>query len=632
MKKLFILFTVLLLNSSFLFSQVAINTDGSAAANSAMLDVKSTSKGFLPPRMTHAELNAIANPVDGLIVYCTDCGSNGTGTLSMFTAGSWYSLSANCINPLSPVTGTHVASSTQIVWNWNAVTSATGYKWNTANDYGTATDMGTVTAKTETGLTCGTAYTRYVWAYSACGNSISLALSQTTSACAVAPTVTTDPANNATGVLLNKVIVATFSVPMDSLTLKTPASNFTIKQGTTLVTGKFSYTSNTASFTPTSNLAPWTVYTGTITTGVKNTLGTPMAADYVWSFTTIPQLTLSSLPALGGTTSGAGLFAQGSSVTVIATANAGFTFFNWTDGVTVASTSATYQLTMAGNKTLVANFTPKYVVTVLSNPLLGGITTGGGTFNSGASVTVNAVANAGYTFTNWTESGTAVSTTASYTFTISGNRTLVANYTSTSTAVTVTDIDGNVYNTVTIGTQVWMAENLKTSRYRNGDAIPNVTVNTAWGGLTTGAYCNYNNDAANAAIYGKLYNWYAATDARNIAPTGWHVPSDAEWTTLTTFLGGESVAGGKLKETGTSHWSSPNTGATNETGFTAFPGGYRFSSGTFSNVGNNGNWWSSAEYSSSYAWHWRMFYDTSSVYRDYCSKQFGFSVRCVRDF
>lgn len=242
------------------------------------------------------------------------------------------------------------------------------------------------------------------------------------------PTVTSDPANNATGVLLNKIIVATFSVPMDSLTLKTPVTNFTIKQGTTTVPGKFSYASKTASFTPTSNLAPFTVYTGTITAGVKNTLGTPMAADYVWNFTTIPQLTLSSSPALGGTTTGAGLFAQGSTVTVVATANTGYTFFSWTDGTTVASTSASYSFAMAGNKTLVANFTPRYVVTVLSNPILGGTTTGGGTFNSGTSVTVTAAPNAGFTFTNWTDGVNIVSSSLSYQFTISGNRTLVANY------------------------------------------------------------------------------------------------------------------------------------------------------------------------------------------------------------
>ena len=244
------------------------------------------------------------------------------------------------------------------------------------------------------------------------------------------PTVTTDPANNAVDVLLNKIIIATFSVPMDSLTLKTPASTFTVKQGTTLVPGRFTYTNNTATFTPTSPLSPFTTYTGTITTGAKNLLGTPLAADYVWNFKTIPQLTLSSNPLIGGTTTGGGTFAQGSSVTATAIPNAGYTFANWTDSVTVVSTSTSYQFNMAGNKTLVANFTiTPYTVAVSSNPVIGGTTSGSGTFNSGATVAVTAVANAGYTFTNWTEGGIAVSTTAAYTFIIAKNRILVANFT-----------------------------------------------------------------------------------------------------------------------------------------------------------------------------------------------------------
>lgn len=244
----------------------------------------------------------------------------------------------------------------------------------------------------------------------------------------VPPTVTTNPSNNAVDVPLNQIVIATFSVPMDSLTLKLVATSFTLKQGTTGIPGKFLYTSNTVSFVPTIALAPFTTYTGTITTAAKNVLGTPLAADYVWNFITIPQLTLSSNPALGGTTSGAGTFAQGSSVTVVATATLGYSFLNWTNGTTVASTSASYQFAMAGNKTLVANFTPKYSVTVLSNPVLGGTTSGGGSFNPGASVTVTAVSNAGFTFTNWTEGTTVVSTSATYLFTISANRSLVANY------------------------------------------------------------------------------------------------------------------------------------------------------------------------------------------------------------
>lgn len=198
------------------------------------------------------------------------------------------------------------------------------------------------------------------------------------------------------------------------------------------------------------------------------------------------------------------------------------------------------------------------------------------------------------------------------------------------TEITVTDIDGNVYHTVTIGTQVWMVENLKTTKYRDGTSIPNVTDNAAWDNLTTGAYCDYNNTPSNSATYGRLYNWYAATDAHNIAPTGWHVPTDAEWSTLTTYLGGESVAGGKLKEIGTTHWAGPNTGATNETGFTALPSGYR--DGSFYYVGISGWWWSATEsIVATHAYLRFMSYYYSDVDGYGISKERGLSIRCVRD-
>ncbi len=199
--------------------------------------------------------------------------------------------------------------------------------------------------------------------------------------------------------------------------------------------------------------------------------------------------------------------------------------------------------------------------------------------------------------------------------------------------IACTDGDGNNYAVVQIGTQVWMAENLKTTKYRDATSIPNVTDNTEWNNLLTGGYCNYNNTNNSDTIntYGHLYNWYAATDAHNIAPTGWHMPTDAEWTTLTTYLSGESVAGGKLKENCSTHWNSPNTGATNETGFTALPGGYRNYSGIFDNIGYLGYWWSSTEYWTSYSWYRTVYYSYSYVYRNYNFKHDGFSVRCVRD-
>jgi uncharacterized protein (TIGR02145 family) len=196
---------------------------------------------------------------------------------------------------------------------------------------------------------------------------------------------------------------------------------------------------------------------------------------------------------------------------------------------------------------------------------------------------------------------------------------------------TVTDIDGNVYHTITIGKQVWMVENLKTTKYNDGTSIPLITDGTVWANSTTPGYCWYNNDAATyKTTYGALYNWYAVNTGK-LCPTGWHVPTDAEWTTLTDYLGGEGVAGEKLKEAGTTHWQSPNTGATNETGFTALPGGFRSFSGAFNYFGDIGFWWSSTEYSTNDAWHRVMYYDISDVSRLNNSKSFGFSVRCLRD-
>jgi uncharacterized protein (TIGR02145 family) len=195
----------------------------------------------------------------------------------------------------------------------------------------------------------------------------------------------------------------------------------------------------------------------------------------------------------------------------------------------------------------------------------------------------------------------------------------------------VADIDGNVYTTVTIGTQIWMVENLKVTRYRNGDLISNVTITTLWPNSTTGAYCWYNNDINNKATYGALYNWYAVSDSRNIAPTGWHVATDSEWTQLIDYLGGENVAGGKLKEIGFNHWYNPNTAATNESGFTALPGGLRGIYGGFGYDGYWGYWWSTSEDKTTPHYNWVLNYDSSIANRFTYSKIYGLSVRCVKD-
>ncbi len=194
------------------------------------------------------------------------------------------------------------------------------------------------------------------------------------------------------------------------------------------------------------------------------------------------------------------------------------------------------------------------------------------------------------------------------------------------------DYDGNKYKTVKIGTQNWMAENLKETHYRNGEPIPNVTDQSQWSILSTGAYCWYNNNEPTYGnTYGALYNWFTVVDSRNLCPTGWHIASDAEWSTLTTYLGGESIAGGKMKETGTTHWQSPNTAATNESGFTGLPSGDRYYDGTFYGLGYDGHWWSSTESGANYAWRRYLFYSDGKVYTINASQGNGFSVRCVKD-
>ena len=202
----------------------------------------------------------------------------------------------------------------------------------------------------------------------------------------------------------------------------------------------------------------------------------------------------------------------------------------------------------------------------------------------------------------------------------------------------VTDIDGNVYHTITLGTQVWMVENLKTTHYRDGTAIPNITDNTAWTNSTIGAYCNYDNDPSNATEYGRLYNIIAMKDPR-IAPSGWHVPSSPEWGSALKYLGGSGIAGGRMKEAGFLHWLSPNTGGDNSSGFTALGSGTRFVS--FGNLKSKAVFWSST-----------ASYDLSTNVANISYLQFnynsadpagnsyslggsigasGYSIRCVKD-
>jgi uncharacterized protein (TIGR02145 family) len=184
---------------------------------------------------------------------------------------------------------------------------------------------------------------------------------------------------------------------------------------------------------------------------------------------------------------------------------------------------------------------------------------------------------------------------------------------------------------VVIGTQEWTLNNLDVTTYRDGTIIPEVTNSTAWAALTTGAWCYYNNDSANGAIYGKLYNWYAVNDPKGLAPTGYHVPFEPDIQTLINSLGGYLVTGGKLKETGTTHWNSPNTGATNSSGWTGLPGGLRIQDGSFIVRGLTGYWWNSTSVNSLNASAYTLSYNNTSIGVNNGNKLLGLSVRLIKD-
>lgn len=219
----------------------------------------------------------------------------------------------------------------------------------------------------------------------------------------------------------------------------------------------------------------------------------------------------------------------------------------------------------------------------------------------------------------------------------------------------VNDVDGNTYNVITIGTQVWMKENLKTIKYNDGTAIPNIKDNTAWAALTTGAYSDYDNTPANSTTYGRLYNWYvvdnnaaskvASNGGKNVCPTGWHVPTDAEWTILINYLTnngyGYQGSGSDIAKSmaATSGWTEIGTpgdvgndqASNNSSGFTALPGGNRNREGAYNAIGNNGYWRSSSQISSTNAYFWFLCYNGSDLNKIGTNKQSGFSIRCLRD-
>ena len=468
-----ILFLLLLLITVQLSAQVGINTDNSQPHPSAGLDIKFTDKGFLPPRMTHAQMNAIDNPANGLIIYCTDCSNSGTGAVAMYINNTWVMFAPSCILPLFPSPGIHVAAPTQIVWNWNPVIDATGYKWNEVNDYGSATDMATSTTKTETGLACNTPYLRYVWSYNACGNSSATTLNS-----------------------------ATVLDPPDA-----PAEGTHVPSPTQIV---------------------WNWNTVAGATGYKwNTTNDYSTATEMGSATTKTETGL--------------------------TCNTPYTRYVWAYSACGNSTALTLDQATSACST--------------PGPCPG---------------------------------------------------------------IPMVYYEGKTYNTVMIGTQCWLKESLNTGTRIDGgvEQTNNSTIEK---------YC-MNNLESNCDIYGALYQWnemmqYTTIEgSQGICPGGWHIPSDAEYATLITYLDGELVAGGKMKEAGTSHWSSPNTGATNRSGFTALPAGYyNYSNVSFYYLTYSNYLWSSTQSNLNDAWMRYLDTGDEDVNHQTFTKTNSLSVRCMAE-
>jgi uncharacterized protein (TIGR02145 family) len=432
---------------------------------------------------------------------------------------------------------------------------------------GGLTGTGSASPVTVTGLTNGTAYAFTVTATNA--NGIGQASSASNS---VTPSTVPGAPTIGTATAGNAQATVTFTAP--------------VSNGGSAITG-YTATSSPGGFTGTSTASPITV------TGLTN--GT------AYSFTVTATNANGTGPASSASNS------VTPSLPPIATTAA---------ASIVTSTTATLNGTVNANN-LSTTVTFEY----------------GPTISYGFTVTAIQSPVSGNLVTNVSVPITALTPNATYHFrvkAISTSGTSYGNDLPFSTPARVTDIDGNVYNTVQISTQIWMAENLKTTKYNNGALIPQVTDPDSWWQLTTPAYCWYNNNQVSYGnTYGALYNWYTVGTG-NLCPSGYRVPTQTEWQTLITYLGGSTLAGIKAKETGTTHWSNPNN-ATNESGFTALPGGSRNPvDGTFQLIYDRGYWWSSTMEVSHAYYYIEMRYNWNNIMLTTEREQLAFSVRCIK--
>jgi uncharacterized protein (TIGR02145 family) len=530
--------------------------------------------------------STLINLIPGSTYYVRAYATNGIGT----SYGGELSFSTNCTLPsaaTNPASGiTNTTSTFNGTVNANNLSTSMTFEYGLSTTYGTSVNAtpGTVTGTISTSVTAAVSSllpnTLYHYRVKTvnCGGTVN-GNDQTFTTLCTAPVITTSAASSigtVSAILNGNVNANNFSSDVAFEYGKTIAYGTSLTGSPSPVTG----TSGTAVSVTATGLEPGTLYHYRVY--ATSCGGTVYGNDQ--TFTTIcltPTVTTGAITALGTTTA-----------TVNGTVNAnGF------------STDVIFEY---------------------------GTTTAYGSSKSATPATVT-----GSTGTAVSAALTGLATNTLYHYRVSATNcggTVTGNDNTFRTApLTITDVDGNIYNVIVIGTQVWMKENLKTTKYRNNTSISNVTVNATWAALTTAAYCWYTNDAATYKnTYGAMYNWYALNSG-DLCPTGWHESTQAEWTALASYLGGATVAGGKLKETGTTHWTF-NVGATNETGFTALPAGYRAAgSGVFSSLGTYAGWWTPDQATATNSYFWSIYADAANANNYAEVKTGGQSVRCVRD-
>ena len=568
MKNAIILLTCILLSCAGTYAQVSINTDNGAPDNSAMLDVKSGTRGFLPPRLTQVQRDAIISPAEGLIVICTDCDPANQTALAIYVNGAWRLLTGYCITPVKPVAASHTATLTQIIWNWNAVSGAIGYRWNTTNDFITATDMGTTTSKTENGLTCNTSYTRYIWAYNNCGHSPALVTSKSTledppsapTAGVHVPGITQIVWNwsgvtGAIGYKWNTTNSYATATDMGAATTKTE-TGLTCNTAYTRYAWAYSACGNSTSVTLTQTTLlnpPSSPTSGThvplLTQIVWNWNTVAGAAGYKWNTTNDFGTAIDMGTATSKTETGL-------------TCGTVYNRYAWAYNNCGTSTALTMN-----QSTSACPFVCGQTLTDTRD----GKTYGTVQIGSQCWMTRNL------------NIGTKINGSGEQT-----NNSIIEKY---------CYLDAESYCDVYGGLYQW-AEMVQ---YLNG-----ATNTTSWNPVPTG-------------------------NVQGICPAGWHLGKASEWQTLVNFLGNDYASGGPMKETGSTHWAEPNAGATNSSGFTGLPGGQRSNSVSFDYIHQQGEFWNSTESTPNIAGMRVLFYYLTQVGGSGYSKEHGLSVRCLKD-